>query len=267
MTVDLKNIHISFPGGKHKALTMSFDDGREEDEALIDLLDQYGVKCTFNINSGLQGKGRLHPGQWGTIYKGHEIACHTVTHPTIARCPTLMAVQQILQDRAALERAAGYPVRGLAWPNGSYSPELSQALPLLGIQYARTIKDTYGFDIPVDFCCWHPTCHFKRRAEELAEEFAALNKQQYLNLFFVWGHSYELADGGWETMERILKTAARREDTWYATNIQIVDYLNQAKHLQCSADGTMIYNPNFRPIWITAGGENVEIPGGHLIHL
>ena len=42
--------------GKNKALTFSFDDGVRQDKRLIEIFDKYGLKCTFNLNSGLLGK-------------------------------------------------------------------------------------------------------------------------------------------------------------------------------------------------------------------
>ena len=39
-----------FPGGKHKAVTFSYDDGCENDARLVALLNQYGMKGTFHLN-------------------------------------------------------------------------------------------------------------------------------------------------------------------------------------------------------------------------
>ena len=38
--------------GKYKALTFSFDDGNFDDIRLIKIMNKYGIKGTFNINSG-----------------------------------------------------------------------------------------------------------------------------------------------------------------------------------------------------------------------
>ena len=38
--------------GKKKAITFSYDDGVTQDERLISLFNKYGLKCTFNLNSG-----------------------------------------------------------------------------------------------------------------------------------------------------------------------------------------------------------------------
>ena len=37
--------------GKFKAVTFSYDDGVSQDVRLIALLDKYGLKATFNLNS------------------------------------------------------------------------------------------------------------------------------------------------------------------------------------------------------------------------
>ena len=42
--------YMQFPGGKQRALTLSYDDGVQQDIRLIEILDKHGIKCTFNIN-------------------------------------------------------------------------------------------------------------------------------------------------------------------------------------------------------------------------
>ena len=118
-------IYTCFPGGKHKVLTMSYDDGRKEDYRLLELFNKHGIKGTFNLNAGIDWDERRIPqSEYRTLYEGHEIACHTFTHPTIARSPLDQVAQQILADRRGLEQLIGRPVRGLAYPNGSYSKEI-----------------------------------------------------------------------------------------------------------------------------------------------
>ena len=41
--------------GKKKAFTLSFDDGIMQDARAIEILDKYGLKATFNLNSGRWG--------------------------------------------------------------------------------------------------------------------------------------------------------------------------------------------------------------------
>ena len=47
-------VDMLFPGGKAKAFTLSYDDGVESDFRLADLMRKYGVKGTFNVNSGIK---------------------------------------------------------------------------------------------------------------------------------------------------------------------------------------------------------------------
>lgn len=54
----MQQFQMLFPGGKAKALTLSYDDGVEQDLHLIELMKQHGVKGTFNLNSSLFAPGR-----------------------------------------------------------------------------------------------------------------------------------------------------------------------------------------------------------------
>ena len=76
--------YLRFPGGKYKALTLSYDDGVYQDLRMIEILKKHGIKCTFNLNAGLLGTGsRLSKEQILENYTEDmfEIACHGYTHP------------------------------------------------------------------------------------------------------------------------------------------------------------------------------------------
>lgn len=261
-------IYICYPQGRHKVLTTSWDDGRLQDRQLVELLNRYGIRGTFNLNSGIENAERIPQSEYKALYEGHEIACHTVHHPTIARCPLPSIAREILDDREALEAITGGIVTGLAYPNGSYSQEIVDLLPALGIKYARTVIPTYGFNMPTNWLAWNPTCHFQHRLCELGEEFAALYKTQYLYMMYVWGHSYELdVPGSYEELERFCQIVGGRDDIWYATNGEIVAYMEQAERLQYSADNSRVYNPGCQTVWISVDKEIREIPGGAMVTL
>ena len=121
----------------------------------------------------------------------------------------------------------GYPVRGLAYPNGSWTPEIAALLPALGIRYARVVGDTHDFAMPHDFMTWKATCHHTHNLLEDGKRFVELYKTQYLYMMYVWGHSFEFrTEEDWALMEQFCQLAGGREDTWYATNIEIVDYMS-----------------------------------------
>ncbi len=259
-------VYQAFPGGRAKALTMSYDDGKLSDVRLLEIFNRYGIKGTFNLNYGLMDMDiRLKPEQVKELYQGHEIASHTMTHPTIARCPLVQVAREILEDREGLERITGGLVRGHAYPNGSYSEEIKDLFQKLGIAYARVVEETEDFELPQDPMQWQPTCHHNNpRLLQMAQWFADFPKKQYLKLMYVWGHSYEFdQDDNWERIEEFCRITGGREDIWYATNIEIIDYLQVLRELKFSADGKTVYNPSAQSAYLVVDDRRtVEVPGG-----
>lgn len=263
----LKTIYTCFPDGKHKVLTMSYDDGQEFDRRLIAIFNQNGIKGTFHLNSGLMNSDerRIKLEDVKELYKGHEVSCHTSTHPTIERCPLEQVVQQVIEYRKALEDATGYPVRGMSYPNGSYSKDIINLLPACGIEYCRVVGNTDDFAFPDNYLEWTSTCHHGHNLMENARRFADLNKTQYLYMMYVWGHSYEFdRDDSWDLIEGFCEFIGNRDDIWYATNIEIVDYMNAAKNLKFTAKGDAVYNPYAIPVWISVDGVHHKINSGEL---
>ena len=268
----MQKVYICFPEGKAKALTMSYDDGRLQDERLISIFNQYGIKGTFNLNYGIMqhDKLRIPEERVKELYSGHEVATHTLTHPTIERCPISETAYEILEDRKGLEMLTGGLVRGHAYPNGSYNKEIKQLFRQLGIAYGRVVEAKPDFALPSDPMEWHPTCHHNApNLMELAEYFANFQKRQYLKLMYVWGHSYEFDQAhNWEVIETFCGYIGGRDDIWYATNIEIIDYMETARNLRFTADNTAVYNPAAQSVWIqTNDGEIMEIEGGKMQQL
>lgn len=275
-------VYTCFPEGKAKVLTMSYDDGKVEDIRLLEIFNKYGIRGTFNLNYGIMisdQTGQKHPRipkeQIAGLYQGHEIATHTMTHPTIARCPITEVAMEILEDRKGLEEISGMIVRGHAYPNGSYNEEIKQLFHQLGIAYARVTEDEIGvglndYPLPVDPMEWRPTCHHNDpKLMEYAKYFAEFKKKQYLKCMYVWGHSYEFAEhDNWEVIEEFCKYMGGRDDIWYATNIEIIDYMEAAKNLKFSADYHLVYNPSAQSVWLAVNDDiYVEIKGGTTVDL
>ncbi len=259
----MNKIYICFPEGKFKVLTFSYDDGKEEDRKLVEIFNKHGLKGTFNVNGGLTENNRIPMTEYKKLYNGHEVAGHTLTHPTIARCPISEVATEIMEDRKILEQTMGTYVRGLAYPNGSYSEEIEKLLPMLGIEYGRTVNSTKKFDLPTNYTSWNPTCHHNEDLIELGEKFVELNKSQYLYMMYVWGHSYEFPrDNNWHVIEEFCEMVSGRDDIWYATNIEIYDYLTSAKQLKYSMALDRVFNPFSFSVWLSVNGEIVEVKAG-----
>ncbi len=270
MKENLKIVHTCFPQGKFKVLTMSYDDGFRSDERLVKIFNNYGIKGSFHLNAGLiDGSGsKITYTEMRELYSGHEISAHTYTHPTIARCPMPLVIEQILADRAKLEKNCGYAVRGLSYPNRSVSPDIVDLLPHCGIEYARTGSSTGDFGMPDNFLLWNPTCHHKQNLLELGRKFVALNKPQYLYMMYVWGHSFEFDnDNNWELMEEFCEMVGGHNDIWYATNIEIVDYMNAAKNLKYTVDMNKVHNPSAISVWISVDGKIYSIKPGETVDI
>ncbi|UKS29310.1 polysaccharide deacetylase family protein [Paenibacillus sp. HWE-109] len=260
----MAKVLMCYPEGRHKALTMSYDDGRNADRRLVDIFNRNGIKGTFHINSGLFDQpDRLTEEEVQTLYEGHEVSAHTLTHPTIARCPNEQIVHEVMEDRKNLERIVGYTIRGMSYPNGSYNSRIKELLPGLGIEYARVVAGTDHYGMPDDWLEWQPTCHHNRDLMKHAQTFLNLNKTQYLYLMYVWGHSYEFdLDNNWELIEQFCTCIGGKDDIWYASNIEIVDYTKAFEQLKFSAAMDFVYNPTALSVWLSVDGQPVEVKSG-----
>lgn len=258
-----------YPNGRHKALTMSYDDGNLDDIRLVGIFNKYGLKGTFHLNSGNFGKENyVGAAQAGELYAGHEISVHGKTHPFLDRIPADAVIEEIYEDKKALENAAGYPVRGMSYPYGAYTKELLPILRSLGMEYSRTVNATNNFEIPADFLEWHPTTHHNGDLDGLWERYQGLKPQKKLTVLYIWGHSFEFPrNDNWNVIEEFCKKAGGQEDIWYASNIEIVDYVNAVKSLRVSADHTMIQNISGIDVWISVDGEPACIKSGSIFRV
>lgn len=255
----MATFHLRYPGGVSKALTFSYDDGVEQDIRLVEIFDKHGLKGTFNINTGSFAEE-------GTVYKPgvihrrmtkkqtyelfvnspHEVAVHTLTHPFLEQIPTNMVINEVINDRKNIEEMFGVVTRGMAYPFGTTSNEVVKALEACGIVYSRTTKSTNSLELQkTDWLRLSATCHHKSSTlNELADKFINENPTRAPWLFYVWGHSYEFeSDNNWDVIENFCEKVSKKPDVWYATNIEIFDYITAYNSLIFSANGDIVYNP------------------------
>ena len=256
------SVLFNFPDWKIKALTMSYDDGVVQDRRLIEIFNRYGLKGTFHLNSGLFDRdNRVNPDEVKSLYKGHEISCHGVTHNWPTQQPAGEVMREVWEDRKILEQLAGYPVTGMSYPFGNYNRESIDILRAAGIVYCRTTRATESFDLPGDFLAWHPTCHH-RSMLDLAHGFIEKNRYP-MRLFYLWGHAYEFDNNdNWQDMEKFAAMIAGRDNIWYATNLEIYRYIQALRSVVSSTDGRLFYNPSAIPVYcFDANDQYVIAPG------
>lgn len=227
--------------GKKKAITFSYDDGVVQDIRLIELLNKYGLKCTFNLNSELLSKKgmliregkriahyKIHADDVKHIYEGHEVAVHTLTHPNLTQCDEKEIVHQVETDRLHLSELVGYEVVGMAYPCGGVNNDDRVAGIIknhTGVKYCRTITSNNSFDLQENLYRFNPTAHHLdfEKMMQLGREFIE-RKPQTPQVFYVWGHSYEMDCGAdyWVKLEEFFKLISNKEDIFYGTNKEVL---------------------------------------------
>ena len=226
--------------GKQKAVTFSYDDGVLQDLRLVELLDRYGLKATFNLNSQLLGQEnyliredvkvnhtKVQPSQVKTVYQNHEVAVHTLTHPNLTTLEEDEIIRQVEEDRSNLTALVGYEVDGMAYPCGGVNHDARVADVLrrkTGVRYSRTITSSYSFAPQTDLLQFNPTVYHREWEEmfRLGEEFLALQPDTP-QIFYIWGHSYEFdIDDSWSRFEDFCRLISGKEDIFYGTNREIL---------------------------------------------
>ena len=223
--------------GKKKAVTFSFDDGVTQDIRLVEILNKYGLKCTFNINSGLLGlpnrlerlkvnHTKIKASEVKDLYAGHEVAVHSLTHPTLVGLDEETIIRQVEEDRKALEELCGYPIVGMAYPNGPNDDFVAGVIQNKSpIKYSRTTTATHSFKVQKEnLLRYNPTVHYIEDClDELVDKFLASESEEE-QLLYIWGHSYEMDAGliTWEKFEEICQKLANRDDIFYGTNKEVL---------------------------------------------
>lgn len=275
----MASIYMRFPGGKSKALTLSYDDGVRQDKRLLQIMQQHGLKGTFNINSECYAKegdtrsNRMSRSEAVALYRdsGMEVAVHAAHHPFLEQLPENLCTWEILNDRKNLEADFGGFIRGMAYPFGTTSDSVVASLKQCGMAYARSTLTTEGFGIPTDWLRLRGTCHHANpRLMELAEKFVEQQNIRGPMLFYLWGHSYEFdydkPHNNWAVIEAFAAYMGGREDIWYATNIEIYDYVAAYNQLIFSMDYSRVYNPSCTTVYFKTDKGLYTVGPGETVH-
>ena len=286
----MKYNFMRFPGGKGKAVTLSYDDARKSDIRFSDMLEKYGLKCTFNIH----GSAMRTPENNLTydemrkyiLDRGHEIAVHGYYHRASGTLRPIEGIRDVLENRIELEREFDMIIRGMAYPDSGISnfvnpdytyEKVKNYLTELDIAYARTLgQDNWRFALPDDWHAWMPTAHHDNPnvlswidtflSIDLSENMYVASRRS--RLFYLWGHSFEFDNkNNWEHGEEICKKLGGHDDIWYATNIEIYEYVQAYNSLIYSADNTKVYNPTLKTVWFDIDKKLYEIKPGETINI
>jgi len=266
-----------YPGGKKKAFNITYDDGVTQDIPFSALLNRYGLKGTFNLNSGLMESEyswvhpsgrtikRLPPEAVAEVYAGHEVASHTLTHPYMHSLSDGEIRYQMAKDKENLERLWGKEVRGFAVPFDYFDDRIAGCAEACGFAYARTSQERYSYVPPTENFHWAAGAyHVMPGFLPFAEGF--FETEEELALCQIVGHSYDLdTENMWQTMERLLQRIAGDADTVSMTHIQLVTYLDAMKQAQIGED--TIHNLSNQELWFSNAEEIFSVKPGQTRHM
>ena len=220
--------------GKMKAVTLSYDDGVEQDIRLIALLDKYGMKGTFNLNPDRQqytdtfqkSAVTVHHLDWKElprVYANHEVAGHSCTHPHLENLDGERLREEIITCQDQLSQHFGRSMYGFAYPYGTYNDQVLAVEREAGIRYSRTCVQRCDFSLCENLLELSTTCrHANPDLLRLAEQFVALQPDTP-QLFYLWGHSYEFDElNNWDLMEDFCRIISGHDDIFYGTNSEVL---------------------------------------------
>ncbi len=258
-----------YPNGKAKAFNVTYDDGVLQDIRFVALLNKYNLKGTFNLNSGLMENEfewihengcvvkRLSKDKVVSLYQGHEIASHALTHPYMNDLSESEIMYELQADKANLEMLFGREIKGFAVPFDYYSELIESCVKRCDFEYARISEESHSFVPQNDYYKWKATVfHTDATLKELTQQFIKTNEE--LALFQIVGHSYDLDNQNmWDKIETIFKEIALQKDILPMTTIDIIEYLKAMNQTEIT-DSYIINNSNIS-LWFSVNRNAFEL--------
>lgn len=181
-----------------KYFILSIDDGTIFDEKVIAILNRHHIKGTFNLNSGLDDfvwynenrpVKRLPLPQCLDLYKGHEVASHSLTHPHLTQCSDDHIGYEVGVDKENLERIFGVPVSSFAFPFEDFDERAINRIKAIdGFTAIRVSEIDRSFRFPID------PFHIKITSLDVKEAlnmFPEFLKDEKAELFVFVSHGYD----------------------------------------------------------------------------
>ena len=253
-----------YPEGKKKAFVLTYDDGVLQDVRLVLLLNRYGLKGTFNLNSLLMEREfawqhdqigavrRLPMSVAAHLYEGHEVASHTCTHPDLQGMSREHLMYELGHDKYLLEQMVHRPVLGFGVPFDYYDDTVADVAAQLGFRYARGSEETHSYAPNAD--SFHQNAglfHLSEDLEAFVDGF--LQTDMELANCIIVGHSYDL-DGAqlWDAMETMFAKVAADDTVLSMTHLELVEYLQAMEKVEFC--GTHVRNHSDKPLWFEIDG-------------
>ena len=202
-----------------KYFVFSIDDGTIYDETTIEIFNRYGIKGTFNLNSGLQDfvwyKGdlpvrRLDLYRYKDIYKNHEVASHSLTHPFLTNMSDDAVYHEVKEDVDNIERIFDRKVTSFSFPFDGFDERTINIIKSVGITHIILPEIDDSFRFPSD------TYHIKVTSwniDDALEKFERFIKDKNAELFVYLSHSYDYEfDSSYNKLEKLCQLAKSQKD-------------------------------------------------------
>ena len=181
-----------------KYFIISIDDGTIYDRKVIEILNRHHVKGTFNLNSGLDDfvwykedhpVRRLSLKDNVDLYKGHEVASHSLTHPHLTMCSDDHIGYEVGVDKENLERIFSRPITSFAFPFEDFDERCINRIKYIdGFTAIRLSEIDSSFAFPKD------PFHIKITSldiNEALDKFESFLKDKNAKLFVFVSHGYD----------------------------------------------------------------------------
>ena len=197
-----------------KIFLISFDDGTVWDRRFVELLNQYGTKATFNLNSGLEDFVWHYEDRFPVrrqvladtidLYQGHEVASHSLHHHWLNTLTPPQLSREVGDDCAALKQLFGLPEIGFGVPFTACGEREVNIIRKF-VRYIRLSEFSDSFAPPAD--PYHIPIHALYNQPDIRQRISAFAKSDLpISLFVMAGHSYELEVlNHWSYMEELLQ--------------------------------------------------------------
>ena len=197
-----------------KLFLISFDDGTVWDRRFVQLLNKYGMKATFNLNSGLEDFVWYYEDRFPVrrqilsesvdLYRGHEIASHSLHHHWLNTLTPPQLSREVGDDCAALKHIFALDEIGFGVPFTACG-EREVNIIKKHVRYIRLSEFSDSFAPPAD--PYHIPIHALYNQPDIREKIARFAQSSLpVSLFVMAGHSYELEVlEQWEDMESLLQ--------------------------------------------------------------
>lgn len=201
-----------------KYFILSFDDGTVYDRRFVELLNKYNIKGTFNLNSGLEDfiwyyedrfpVRRQILSEIGDLYRGHEIASHSLHHHWLNTLTPPQISREIGQDCETLKKQFGLSQIGFGVPFTACDEREIRIIRKF-VRYIRLSAFSESFALPED--PYHIPIHGLYNDADIRKKIASFAENDLENSLFVMaGHSYELEVlDHWDYMEQLLQEICR----------------------------------------------------------